>query len=291
MLRCKHLTLRAYVELTRPLNSLLSGLGAVLATLAFTDYEISAHSTLVLIVAFTTGFTLTACSMIINDLLDIEVDRVNKPWKPLPRGEASPRIAKILAVTLGSLGVLVNLTAQNPLLVATALAYCTIGVLYSYMRKHWWSHTLVAASTTGPIIYGYIAANHPPSKLELAVLFSTVVYAATMGREILKSIQDYRGDTMRGYATIATKFGVNRALKAMITAGLLASLLALTSTILLRTSTAYKALILVTVIVYTHSLLRAYRDPTPQELEKARRRTLIAMSTGLLAFWLSTLPY
>lgn len=285
------MTLRAYIELTRPPNSLLSGAGAVLATLAFANYQVPAQGLRVLIVAFTTGFALTACSMIINDVVDIEVDRVNKPWKPLPRGAAKPRTAKILALVLGVLGVLVNLAAQNQLLLATALVYCAIGVLYSYLRRHWWSHTLVAASTTGPVVYGYIAANHPPSKLELAVLFTLVVYAATMGREILKSVQDYRGDSERGYATIATKYGVNTALKAMITTGLATSLLALATIVILEASTAYKALIIITVVLYSHSLLRAYTKPTPRELERARRRTLVAMTTGLLALWLSSLPF
>lgn len=282
------LRVKAYLELIRPPNSLMSGLGAVLAIVAFLDYNVSWDHLLILLIAFTTGFTLTASSMIINDIVDVEVDKVNKPWKPLPRGEASAKTALITATTLTTLGVLVNTITNNYKLIITTLIYTTTGITYNYLRKHWWSHTLVAFSTTGPIIYGYIASNQPQHKLQLAVTFTLIVFLATLGREILKAIQDYRGDLERGYSTIATKYGLNTALKTMITTGLLATTLAITSTIIINTGILYKTLITITTIIYMQSLIEAYKNNTkPKILEKSRKKTLIAMSIGLIAFWLS----
>ena len=280
---------KPYFELIRPPNCAMSGVGAVLATLVYLEYRVLWSHVVLLVVGFLTGFALTACAMIVNDLVDIEVDRVNKPWRPLPRGAVSTRRALALALALGVLGVLVNTATRNALLVLVALIYGVLGVAYSFMRRHWWSHTLVALSTTGPVVYGYVAASTPLSKLELAALFSLVVFFATMGREILKAVQDYRGDAERGYSTLATKYGVETALRAMLATGLTASLLAAISTAVLRTGLLYKTLILVTALLYTHSLLRAYKNPTPLVLEESRKRTLLAMSLGLLAFWLSGL--
>ncbi len=267
----------------------MSGIGATLATLVYLDYRVSWSHTILLVIGFLTGFTLTACAMIVNDLVDVEVDKVNKPWRPLPRGAISTKRALILALILGVLGVLVNTVIYNILLVLVALIYGILGVIYSFMRKYWWSHILVALSTTGPVVYGYVAAGIPFSKLELAVFFSLIVFFATIGREILKAVQDYRGDAERGYSTLATKYGVETALRAMLVTGFTASLLAAISVVMLKTSLFYKTLILITAILYTHSLLRAYKKPTPLVLEESRKKTLLAMSLGLLAFWLSGL--
>ena len=282
--------IKAYLELTRPPNSLMSGLGAVLTIVVFLDYSVSWDHVLLLLVAFTTGFTLTAGSMIINDVVDVEVDKLNKPWKPLPRGEASAKTALVLAALTTTLGVLVNITTSNYKLTITALIYALAGITYSFLRKYWWSHTLVAFSTTGPIVYGYIASNQPLHKIQLAALFTLIVFLATLGREILKAVQDYRGDLERGYFTVATKYGVNTAIKVMLTTGLLATLLAVVSTIVLNTGVFYKTLILITAILYTHSLIEAYKNNKKLEiLEKSRKKTLVAMNIGLLAFWLSGL--
>ncbi|MEM4913418.1 MAG: geranylgeranylglycerol-phosphate geranylgeranyltransferase [Desulfurococcaceae archaeon] len=276
-----------YVAMTRPVNSALSGAGALFAVMVYSNYSVT--STPLLLCAFTTGYFLTASAMLINDVVDLEVDRVNKPWKPLPSGKASPRTALALAVLLFIAGVLCNLAVSIWTLLV-ALTYGSIGVLYSYLRKHWWSSKLVAFSTTGPVIYGYTVAGFPTDTRVFTVIFALSIFLVTLGREVLKSIQDYRGDLVKGYKTIATVYGLNTAYRAMLLVGVLGALLALSTTALQVVSTPYKALISLAAVVYVSSIARAYINRETTQLEKQRKRTLHAMVIGTVAFWLSKLP-
>jgi len=280
------LSLRGFIDLMRLPNSTLSGLGAVFSILVYTGYRLEPTS---LAIAFTTGFLVTASSMIINDVVDLEVDRVNKPWKPLPRGLIKPSIALKTAYILIAIAIALN-TLLGPLRTVVTIIYSAIGVSYNYLRKHWWSHTLVAASTTGPIIYGYASAGAPAGEALFTALFTLVVFKVTLGREFLKAIQDIEGDSKLGYKTIATVYGVDKASRAMLTVGLAGSIIAL-STIALNTSTAYKALIAIAATLYTVQVVEAHNHRGKREkLEKPRKYTLLAMYIGTTAFWLIKIP-
>ena len=49
---------------------------------------------------YLTGFFICAYSMVVNDVYDVEVDRVNQPSRPLPSGKVTSRGAIRLSVGL-----------------------------------------------------------------------------------------------------------------------------------------------------------------------------------------------
>jgi geranylgeranylglycerol-phosphate geranylgeranyltransferase len=278
-------SIRGYIELIRLPNSVLSGLGALFAVLAYAGYVVDYPS---LLLAFTTGFFVTGASMVVNDIVDLEVDKLNKPWKPIPRGAVSPFKARALAMAFLAVGVLPNL-ALSAIRALVAGVYALIGVSYSYLRRYTWSHVLVAISTTGPVVYGYFSTKTLTSDLEFTVLFSLTIFLVTLGREFLKAIQDYEGDKARGYRTIATVYGVEAASKIMI-ATCIAGVAMATTTLLLGVSVVYKAMIALAATMYAVSIYKAYKERSKEALEEGRRNTLIAMYIGTLAFWLFKAP-
>lgn len=279
---------KPYLTMLRPANSVLSAVGAVFAVLAYGGYTVS--NPLLVTCAFITGFTLTGAAMLVNDVVDIDVDRINKPWKPLPSGMASPKVAIQIALALLTTGIACNLLV-SPRLVLVATVYGALGVGYSFSRKYWWSSAIVAASTTGPVVYGYVAANTPTGNELFTSTFVTAVFLVTLGREFLKSIQDYRGDLEKGYRTIATVHGLNTARKAMLATGLGGAAIGYLTTLIPGVSTAYRAIMALAATFYTYSILKSYQRTKPEDLEKYRKRTLQAMTMGTLAFWLSKLPF
>lgn len=277
------MAVRGYLDLVRLPNSLLSGIGASLSVLVYSGYRVDAA---LLLLGFTTGFALTAASMAVNDVVDSRVDSINKPWKPIPRGAATARGAVLLASVMVAIALALNATHSQAALI-TALAYCAIGLSYSFLRKHCWSHALVAVSTTGPVVYGYVVTGYPQGELHFTVLFSTVVFLVTLGREFLKAIQDYEGDMAQGYKTLATTLGLEKASKAMVLTGLAGSALAVYTTTL-SVGLAYKAVIALAAVAYAHGVVSAHRKRLDKgSLEKSRKTTLVSMFIGILAFWLS----
>ena len=47
--------------------------------------------TTVSLFGFITGFAISGYSMIINDIYDLEIDKINQPKRPLPQGSVSIR--------------------------------------------------------------------------------------------------------------------------------------------------------------------------------------------------------
>ncbi|MGB9827704.1 MAG: geranylgeranylglycerol-phosphate geranylgeranyltransferase [Thermosphaera sp.] len=280
-----------YFKMIRPLNSFMSGLGVVFSLLVFNSYRLNQHVLLLAVIGFTTGFTATAASMLVNDIVDIEVDRVNKPWKPLPSGRASVKAAWILTVVFSVVSVAVNIIAGPSLVVVTA-AYLAIGLLYNFMRKHWWSQFMVSASTTGPIVYGYVASGLPREALGFTILFTLTIFIVNTGREVLKAVQDIEGDKALGYETIPLKIGVPASIKILKACSVTGPLTGVLAGVLGKASILYLALILAAGYLYSSSLLKTCMNPgDKQALEKSRRTTLRAMLLGLVAFWASRIGF
>ena len=68
-----------YFLLTRPLNMLISGL-AMIVSAAILD-SLDETRTSVLIILTVMSYTAGKC---INDVLDLEIDKINRPFRPIP---------------------------------------------------------------------------------------------------------------------------------------------------------------------------------------------------------------
>ena len=135
----------AYAQLTRPANivtaiaDILAGFAASGAMVTLNSTPLSAwwqhpHSaSLGWLVLSTIG--LYGGGVVFNDVFDADLDRVERPERPIPCGEASVRGATILASILLILGVVAALQVSI-LSAIIALAVATLAVLYDAWGKH-----------------------------------------------------------------------------------------------------------------------------------------------------------
>ncbi len=89
------------------------------------------------LIAFVAFCGVSSCVYIINDIVDIESDRVHrkKRYRPLASGEITIRTAIIFLVILLILTILLSLTL-NLYFGITAFIYFVINILYSFKVKH-----------------------------------------------------------------------------------------------------------------------------------------------------------
>ncbi|MCM1985069.1 homogentisate phytyltransferase [Lyngbya confervoides] len=66
----------------------------------------------------------------LNQLTDIDIDRINKPQLPLASGQFSPREGRWIVLILGGLALLMAMV-QGPILLGTVLLSMVIGTVYS----------------------------------------------------------------------------------------------------------------------------------------------------------------
>jgi len=193
----------AAVQLMRPFNGLMSAMAVWLGVLAVA----SEIPLLKLIYALACGALITSGGNTINDCFDAEIDRVNHPRRPIPSGRISPSTAWVWAVAELAVGLIlgfgVNVTCGviAAMAVALLLAYEAAGLKNAGLP----GNVTISLLTALLFITGGAAAGdvYPPMSLAL------LAFLASLGREIIKDIEDVAGDTTR--ETWPMRVGIPRA--------------------------------------------------------------------------------
>jgi geranylgeranylglycerol-phosphate geranylgeranyltransferase len=159
-----------------------------------------------LLIAGGIGFIVCAFGNVVNDLKDIEIDRINNPNRPLPSARAGKRAATVLAVVLGVLSVAgAILLGTWPFL--TVIAALFLLFLYSAYLKRTMAGNFTVAFIAGLsfLLGGLVAHN---TACVIPFVFSIFIH---LPREIVKDILDMKGDQAIGAVTLPIIAGPFRA--------------------------------------------------------------------------------
>jgi geranylgeranylglycerol-phosphate geranylgeranyltransferase len=198
------------IRLLRPFNGLLAMLGVWIG--AYLTWHAPLYYAPA--IAGLAAFLICAAGNAINDLVDIEIDRVNRPQRVLVKGTLSRRYVFWLAHALNLVSVGLALTVSYEI---TALALATIGLLhlYNYRLKRVplvgnVTISLLAGLTfvTGGIaIDPYFAFDLPGPLIGFVFAF-----CFHLVREIIKDVEDIAGDQAAGIRTLPQVIGIGKAL-------------------------------------------------------------------------------
>lgn len=157
----------------------------------------------VLLAAISTA-CIAAGGYAVNDWCDVEIDRINKPYRPLPAGVLVRPQALAFSVLLQAVGVgvslLLNLAAMGLIGVATALVN-----LYSLRLRRFplAGNVTTAGLLTLAFIVGGVAGD---ARLEFQTL-PLVIFLANLAREMIKDVEDIPGDRQYQVRTLAVLWG------------------------------------------------------------------------------------
>jgi geranylgeranylglycerol-phosphate geranylgeranyltransferase len=210
--------LRAYVELSRPKNALMSILGALTGWMNST----SIYDERLILTCLVPPLVLMAGNAI-NDYYDAEIDAINKPYRPIPSGRISKIEALNIYIIFSLLGVALSaLLGLLEFLIAAAFS------LSWYIYARWLKRTgipgnaLVSLGVAFTLVFGSLAAGNLTNKV---MIFSSIAFTSNLIREFVKAVEDLPGDKAYGVKTIAVRIGVERT-------GVLVSLLSLVVVVL-----------------------------------------------------------
>lgn len=215
-------SLRGVLQLVRPLNTVMFFAGVALGGLLGAGAEaFSAVHGRALVLAMWSAALIGAGANAINDVFDVEIDRVNRPDRPLPSGKVSVGGARAVWAVTTLVGVGLSVLI-SPLHLGIALG--SVALLYTYSA--WFKRlplagNLAVALILGlAILYGGLAvAPEGSGALWLGACFALVT---TLAREIAKDIEDMAGDAAGGARTLPLAAGVR------IAGGIVLALVALT---------------------------------------------------------------
>ena len=271
-----------FLQIIRPLNCLMMGFAVIVGASLVSTLNFK----LDLIFGFVTSFTLTAASMVINDYYDREIDAINEPNRPIPRGDVSPKQALIFAFVLSIIGFVTAFKTNLPSFVL-AIAALVISIAYISVVKGTGlpGNFLVSVTVIIPFVYGGLAVG----KLETStLLFVTIVFFSNTGREITKGIVDVEGDRSHNIKTVAVTYGER-------TAAVVAAIFSLFSVSLSPlpwlwglVSDLFLPLIIITDLGLIVSAILLLSDYSRKNARKIKNLSLAWFITGLLAFMLGT---
>lgn len=198
------------LRLLRPGNVLLSFaavlLGGVLAVggAAFGPEPLRA-----LLLAMVSAACVGSGANALNDVIDVSIDRINRPDRPVSSGAVSPEAATRVWVALSAVGM--GLAALVSVVLA-GIASGSVLVLWAYNR--WLKGTpglgnvAVAVVVAVAPLFGALAVEAMTPSVWAAV---GLTFLVTLAREITKDVEDAVGDAAGGARTMAVRWGERRA--------------------------------------------------------------------------------
>jgi geranylgeranylglycerol-phosphate geranylgeranyltransferase len=259
-------TARGLLELTRPGNAVASGLltfvGGFVAGIAGGAGGVALQTAPAVRAGAAVLATVLAVGggNAINDYFDREIDRINAPDRPIPRGAVSSRGALAFAVTL--FGLAVGLALLLPLL-AIGIALFNLVALVAYTELFKGlpgvGNLVVAYLGGSTFLFGGAAVGGDLSTV--AVLFALAALS-TFAREVVKDVEDIAGDREEGLNTLPIAMGERGAL-GIATAALGLAILASPLPFLMDTfGAAYLLLVLPADAVMAVAAYESFSDPT-----------------------------
>jgi geranylgeranylglycerol-phosphate geranylgeranyltransferase len=194
----------AIISLLRPHNVL----AAFLAVAAGYSMGGGAHYPWMLLAAVSIA---AGAGNVINDYYDREIDRVNKPGRPIPSGSIGPKTALLLYIVLLAL-----LTASLFLLSGVQIIWLSSWVVMLHIYSMILKRKLLAGNLAVSILTssGFVLGAYSAGNIEAGVIPAIYTFFFIMAREIVKDCEDIDGDYIFGAETLAVATGEEKAMKA-----------------------------------------------------------------------------
>ena len=190
-----------YFKIIRPLNCFLSGLSLFIGILITLGPKILGENLLLFSIGFLIIILIAAGGFVINDIYDIEIDKINQPHRILPSGKISLKTAKLYSTGLFIFGVVLsilvlsfkpigfNLGLFPPFFVIFGIA--SLFLYASYLKKLGVIGNLLITGLSGiPFIVGGLFIGDLTRTVFPILLVISVMYS----REIIKDVEDIKGD-------------------------------------------------------------------------------------------------
>ncbi len=273
---------RGALDLIRPVNCAMIGFAVIVGAFVSKPPLIQVAQ---LGLGFLTGFFICAYSMAVNDVYDVEVDRVNRPERPIPSGRISVQEASRLSFMVLAVGIACSVLSLSPLALVIAAAYAFLSWLYNSKAKKTGlaGNLIVASSLAIPFIYGGAVSGGSIGG-SLLLMMALTAFFSGVGREVVKAMADVDGDAKRNVNSIARSRGLGFA----SAVGALFFLLAvLTSWVPLITGLANRAYTFGVAIpdaIFVYLAVAILAKHEPARAHKVKKIALAGMTVGLLVF-------
>ena len=276
----KENTISGAIQISRPANVFIAALSIFVAILLTGTIQ----PIIKVIFACISGSMIMAGSNTINDYFDLEIDKINKPNRPLVKGKISPNFTYRLAVIEFILGILISILIGKLAFIIVVFTSLLL-ILYSrYLKQLPLIGNLVVSFSSGmAFIFGGVAVN----RVRWTIVPAILAFFYHLGREMIKDVQDMKGDAQMNAKTFPLIFGKTNSL-ILITLYILLMLIILPLPYVYHW---YNINYLMTAVigiypVLIYAIISMWKRPTPHNLGIISKVLKMDMLVGLLALYL-----
>ena len=193
--------IKGFFNIIRPVNCLITFIAIIVSGLICTKNN---HISTNLFLAGLVGFLITAAGNSINDIIDIDIDRINRPNRPLPSLIITLKQAWVLFVMLVTTSLVLSLFLNQFAFLIVLLSNVLL-ILYSLTIKRvmLFGNIVISFLTAYAFIFGGIVVENVKGALIPAVF----AFLINLIREMIKDMEDIKGDKLAGLNTFPIKFG------------------------------------------------------------------------------------
>ncbi len=154
-------------------------------------------------------------SMILNDLFDMSVDKINNPRRPLVTGEISKQEAIISSLCLFLSSEILNMRyIPRDLQYITHYANIIITIYTPLLKRFVLIKNITCAGLVSfSVWFSGLLINKNTNHTKLLSMASLFLFLGSLYNEILLDIRDYEGDKQNGIVTIPILYGKTNAWK------------------------------------------------------------------------------
>jgi geranylgeranylglycerol-phosphate geranylgeranyltransferase len=243
---------------------------------------------------FFTALFLEASTFALNDYYDFDIDKINKrDDRPLVRGDLSKSAALYLFFILFPLGIIssyyVNLTCFMIALITAIFA-----IFYDMILKKikLLGNFFIAYVMAIPFIFGaasILTENNFSINLSPAIfIVALIAFLSGVGREIMKDVMDFKGDTEEGVKSFPKYIGIKKSNMIASLFYIIAIVLSFLPFIFKNYGFYFNNYFYLVVVLITDVMLfwTAFKLIFDQDIDLKyyRKFTLMALFMGLIAF-------
>jgi geranylgeranylglycerol-phosphate geranylgeranyltransferase len=272
--------LTTIIQLFRPLNFLITFLSVIVAAvICLPGHTIELN----IFLAALSASLVMASGNILNDIYDIEIDKINKPLRPLPSGKITIKEAYGLYLVFIIVSVVLSFLVNQAALIIVLISILLLFLYSKYLKRILLVGNITIAFLTGLVfIFGGAIVENPSAAIVPAVF----AFLINLIREIVKDMEDVEGDTKAEVITFPVKFGFQKS-KYVI---LFISLMLILCTLYPFITQLYKIEYFVIVMVFANSILVyclkiLFEDHSVKNMKKMSNLLKLSMVFGLIAIY------
>jgi 4-hydroxybenzoate polyprenyltransferase len=151
---------------------------------------------------------IAAGGYVINDYYDVKIDAINNPGRVVVGKTIHRRSAILLHLALSFAGILLGFFVSWKLLLVNSVSVMVLWFYSSVLKRKPFVGNFTVALLTGfsILIVGFLY----PAHLGLVAVYAVFAFFMTLIREVIKDMEDLKGDNTFGCKTLPILWGVRK---------------------------------------------------------------------------------